>query len=128
MPSRLYEFKKIDCIHVVVFTISSESCETFTIILSERTEDSHIERSLVPHMDTCLGFRDEGIFYLEDVGDDCQKIASSCALVYSEAGRRQKALELTERVVEARRRTLGEEHLETLRSMHTLTSRYSEAG
>jgi alkylhydroperoxidase family enzyme len=43
-------------------------------------------------------------------------------------GRRVEALELTEKVVTARKRTLGEEHPETLRSMHKLAIRYSEVG
>jgi hypothetical protein len=47
---------------------------------------------------------------------------------YREVGRRQEALELLEKVVVARRRTLGEEHPDTLRSMHALAIRYSEVG
>ena len=42
------------------------------------------------------------------------------AISYSEAGRRQEALELMERVVKAMKRTLGEEHSDTLRSIRTL--------
>lgn len=37
---------------------------------------------------------------------------------YSEVGRRQEALQLTERVVELYKRTLGEEHPDTLASIH----------
>ena len=37
-------------------------------------------------------------------------------------GRRQEALQLTEQVVEANKRTLGEEHPDTLGSMHTLVT------
>ena len=76
----------------------------------------------MPHIDTCLGFRKEGIFYLEDNGGECQRMASSFALVYSEAGRGHEALELTERVVIARKRTLGEEHPDTLRLMRIFQS------
>src|SRR3954451_23438227 len=43
-------------------------------------------------------------------------------------GRRPEALRLTEQVVEARRRTLGEEHPDTLNSMHNLAVYFSEAG
>ena len=49
------------------------------------------------------------------------------AVSYSEAGRRQEALQLTERVVEAYKRTLGEEHPKTLRSMYNLAVSYIEA-
>jgi hypothetical protein len=41
---------------------------------------------------------------------------------YSDAGRRQEALQLTETVVAARKRTLGEEHPDTLLSMQNLTA------
>jgi Tetratricopeptide repeat len=50
------------------------------------------------------------------------------AISYSEVGRRQEALELTEKVVAARERTLGEEHPDTLDSMDCLANHYSEVG
>jgi hypothetical protein len=50
------------------------------------------------------------------------------AISYSQAGRRQEALQLTETVGAAQKRTLGEEHPETLRTMHNLANSYSEAG
>ena len=93
-----------------------------------RTADYRFRQALVPHLDICLSFRKEGIFYLGDIGDDCQRMASGFALVYSEAGRVQEALQLTERVVEVRKRTLGEEHPDTLGSLHSLAIRYSKAG
>ena len=105
---------------------------TSTIALSIpwtfRRGDYRFREALAPHVDTCLSFRSEGIFYLEDIGDDCQRMASGIALVYSEAGRVQEALQLEEQVVEIRKRTLGEEHPDTLGSIHNLALRYSEAG
>ena len=93
-----------------------------------QTVDYRFRRSLVPHTDACLGGRNNGIFHLHDIGEDCQRMAAKFALVYSEAGRGQEGLQLTEQVVEARKRTLGEEHPHTLRSMQSLANRYSEAG
>ena len=92
-----------------------------------QTVDYQFRQTLVPHMDACLGFRTEGIFYLKDIGSDCLMMASNFALMYSEAGRFLEALQLTEQVVEVRKRTLGEEHPITLRSMHNLAIDYSEA-
>jgi tetratricopeptide (TPR) repeat protein len=47
---------------------------------------------------------------------------------YSKLGQRQETLQLSEKAVEARKRTLDEEHLDTLRSMYNLANRYSEVG
>ena len=62
------------------------------------------------------------MFHLEFMGGHCPKTASNFALVYREAGRRQEALQLMERVVEARKRTLGDEHPDIETSIHTLHS------
>ena len=90
--------------------------------------DYRFRQALISHIDTCLSFRKEGIFYLGEIGDDCQNMATSFSLVYGDAGRIQEALQLTERVVEVRKKTLGEEHPDTLHSIHTLAVGYSEAG
>lgn len=49
-------------------------------------------------------------------------------LVYGEVGRLQESLQLTERVLEARKRTLGEEHPDTFDLMLNLANRYSDMG
>ncbi len=92
------------------------------------TANYRFQQFVMPHVDACLGFRDDGIFFVRDIGEDFQKMASNFALVYSEVGRRQEALQLTERVVEAYKKTLGEEHPDTLGSMQNLAIRYSEVG
>ena len=93
-----------------------------------QTVDYRFRRSLVPHIDACLSSRNNGIFHLHDIGEDYQRMAANFAIVYSEAGRGQEGLQLTEQEVEANKRTLGEEHPDTLRSIHSLANRYSEAG
>ncbi|KAK3176124.1 hypothetical protein OEA41_007446 [Lepraria neglecta] len=92
------------------------------------TTDYRFRQSMMPHIDACLGFREDGVFSLQNIGEDCQTMAGNFALVYSEVGRRQEALQLTERVVEVRKRTLGEDHSDTLGSMHNLAISYSEVG
>ncbi|KAK3170216.1 hypothetical protein OEA41_009602 [Lepraria neglecta] len=111
-------------------TIWTQTTSTVALSISWtfETGDYRFRKSLVPHVDACLGGRNDGIFHLRDIGEDCQRMASKFALVYSEAGRRQEALQLTEQVVEANKRTLGEEHPDTLGSIHNLAIRYSEAG
>ena len=105
---------------------------TSTIALSIswglETTDYQFRKSLVPHIDACLGCQNDGIFHLRHKGDDCQKMAAKFALAYREAGRRQEALQLSEQVVEVRKRILGNDHPNTLSSMHNLAKRYSEIG
>jgi Tetratricopeptide repeat len=93
-----------------------------------KTSDYRFRKSLVPHINACLGFYGDGVFYLRELGEYCLTMAEKFALAYQENGRRQEALQLTETVVSARKRTLGEEHPHTLGSMHALAIRYSEVG
>ncbi|KAI4256990.1 MAG: hypothetical protein L6R42_005913, partial [Xanthoria sp. 1 TBL-2021] len=105
---------------------------TATIALSIpwtfKTADYRFRQSMMPHIDACLGFRKEGVFSLQSVGEECQTMASNFALVYGQVGRRQEALQLGERVVEVYKRTLGQEHYKTLHSMQILAISYSEVG
>ena len=60
---------------------------------------------------------------METLGDehtDTLGLMHTLAICYSEAGRRQEALQLTEQVVEANKRTLGDAHPDTLSSTHEL--------
>ena len=50
------------------------------------------------------------------------------AFRYSEAGKRQKSLQLMEQVVEGYKKILGEEHPLTLRSIHNIAINFSEVG
>ncbi|KAL8719057.1 MAG: hypothetical protein Q9225_003891 [Loekoesia sp. 1 TL-2023] len=92
------------------------------------TADHRFRQSIVPHIDACLSFRDDGIFSLQNIGEDCQRMASNFALAYSEVGRPKEALQLMEPVVDVYKRTLGEEHPETLNSINSLASYYSNIG
>jgi Tetratricopeptide repeat len=90
--------------------------------------DYQFLKSLLPHIDACLGFYDDGIFLLRKLGQDCLNMADKFALTYRENDRRQETLHLVKTVTEARKRTLGEEHPDTLGSIHNLALRYSEVG
>jgi hypothetical protein len=73
------------------------------------------------HVDSVLSklFKD----FLENETTGTSRILRSMhalALRYSDAGRRQEALPLIETVVASHKRTLGEEHPDTLASMHNL--------
>src|SRR5271155_5179209 len=74
-----------------------------------QTSDYRFRRSLIPHLDTCLRVYGDGIFRLQAVENDSLSMAEKFALAYQENGRRVEALELTEKVVAADKRTLGEE-------------------
>ena len=100
----------------------------FSVSSSFQTKDYQYRKCLVPHVDTCLVYQAHGIFHELGLSEDVLSIAEIFALVYQETGRQRETLELMEKVVEARERTLGEEHPSTLRSMHSLAIIYSEVG
>ncbi len=53
---------------------------------------------------------------------------NNLAISYGDVGRRQEAMELREKVLEASQRTLGSEHPDTLRAMNNLAISYSDVG
>lgn len=55
-------------------------------------------------------------------------MAGIFAVAYNEASRRQEALQLTEKIVEARKTTLSEEHPDILRQPHDLRTLESKLG
>ena len=69
---------------------------------------------------TCLVYQDDGMFNVPGLSRDLLKMAHNFALVYREAGRQQNALDLTGKVVEVNKRTLGEKHPETILSRNAL--------
>lgn len=105
-----------------------------TLILSlsiprtNQITDCHFRQALVPHIDMDLGFREDGIFALRGAGEDRQWTATNFTYCYRQADRKAEALELMDRIVEAYKSTLSEEHPDTLSSMRKLAIHYSEAG
>ena len=85
-----------------------------SISYAYKTVDYQFRKQLIPHIDTCLNTYKDGVFHLRQVGEECLSMAMRFALAYGEAGRRREALQLTETVVVARKRTIGEEHPDTL--------------
>jgi hypothetical protein len=113
---------KDNLISVHPLTVWRQTTATVALSISWtfETADYRFRQFVVPHVDACLGFRDDEIFSVQNIGEDCQKMADNFALVYSEVGRQQEALQLAEQVVEAYKRTLGEEHPNTVASIYTL--------
>lgn len=81
-------------------------------------------RSLVPHIDACLQYkRSQGTIEAKDESAHIHKMIKFAA-IYSECGQWIKATELQERVLAFQRRSLGEEHPETLWAMSALAWSY----
>ena len=53
---------------------------------------------------------------------------NNLAASYSDLGRHHEAMELEEKTLEARQRTLGSEHPNTLRTMSNLAFSYNDLG
>lgn len=108
--------------------IQTVSITTLSIPWNYQTADFWFRKSIMPHIDACLGFHPEGIHYFCDIGEYHVSMTESVALLFEKAGRYQEALQLQEMVVETRKKNLGEEHRETLASMHNLVVDYSYVG
>ena len=89
------------------------------------TEDYTFRRSLLSHIHACLRMRDHRN---QDFDDNEMQEWSKLALVLGENSWTRDALGMTEQVVQLRKTKLGEDHPDTLCSMHNLAVWYSEAG
>ena len=98
---------RLSCSEQERFWTLTASTIAISIPWAFQTFDYRFRKSLVPHIDACFGFYDDGIFHLRESGQDCLDMAEVFALTYSEAGRRQEAVQLTEAVVEVQKGALG---------------------
>jgi tetratricopeptide (TPR) repeat protein len=99
-----------------------------SITSSFESSDYRFRRSLAPHLNACNRIFAGGILRIRDEAEECLIIVENFSMVYQESGQRLEALRLGEQVAEVRRRTLGEDHPDTLRSMYNLALYFSEAG
>ena len=93
-----------------------------------RLPDIEFRRALVNHIDSCINLWKDGSFLGRDFDYDRIEMAARFAYVFSENGRLRDAMELGEKVLEARHRTLGSDHLDTLRAMDGLAKSYGNMG
>jgi endonuclease V-like protein UPF0215 family len=99
-----------------------------SITFNFESSDYRFRRSLAPHLNACNRAFAGGILRIRDEAEECLIIVEKFALVYQESGQWLEALRLEEQVAEVCWRTLGEDHPDTLRSMHSLAIYFSEAG
>ena len=85
-------------------------------------------RSLVPHIDACLGNRINGFIDIQDISEDCQTMAGVFVIVYREAGRQHNVVQITERVTLVNTEIFGKNHHETLVWGLGLVNSYRETG
>jgi len=86
-------------------------------------------RSLVSHATTCLQVITPETLFSSSIGAQrCCTVAEKFARVLRESGQWEGAMQLEEKVYKERKRTLGEEHPNTLISMNNLAGSYSDLG
>ncbi|KAL9113982.1 MAG: hypothetical protein Q9187_007548 [Circinaria calcarea] len=90
--------------------------------------DYYFRRSVLSHVGSCLSSCDSELFAVGKGELERLQIAAKFALVFKENGRLLNAIELSEKILEAERRILGDEHPVTLTSINNLASSYSELG
>jgi tetratricopeptide (TPR) repeat protein len=100
-----------------------------SISWENKTSDYRFRKSLVSHIMTCLkSLTPEILFAVGNGEEERLEVANKFIRVCVENGQWQDAVELKEKVLEATKRTLGEEHPDTLLSMGNLASSYSDVG
>jgi Tetratricopeptide repeat len=90
--------------------------------------DYKFRRTLVPHIDSCLELHQCSSTILKHSNEDQLEMATKFSLALAENGRLREPMELRKKVLEARQRTLGNEHPNTLTTMAGLATRYSKLG
>ena len=90
--------------------------------------DYRFRRSLLPHIESCISLCRDKPFLDEYSELNRVRVAEGFVLAFRENGRLQEAMELGEKVLKARQRTLGSEHPDTLYAMNNLAISYSDLG
>ncbi|MCJ1255882.1 Kinesin light chain 3 [Lignoscripta atroalba] len=93
-----------------------------------QSDDYTFRRLLLPHVNSCLKCHQRDVFTTDDGLEEMLNIVDKFALVYSESGQTQEAVKLSEQVLKVRKRILGDEHPDTLKSMNNLACSYSDLG
>jgi tetratricopeptide (TPR) repeat protein len=104
---------------------------TLATAVSRRSKvfDYMFRRSLVSHVIHCLNsFNPEILFAVDSGEEERLEMAAKFSNVCFENGLWLRATDIRERVVEARKRKLGEEHPDTLASIDSLARSYNELG
>ncbi len=110
------------------FWVTTSSTLAATISAEERLSDYRFRRCLLPHIKSCISLCRDKSFLSNFSGQNRVDMAERFASVFSECGLSQEAMGLTEKVIEARQRTLGSEHPNTLISMNNLANYYRDLG
>ncbi|MCJ1349722.1 hypothetical protein MMC31_007963, partial [Peltigera leucophlebia] len=110
------------------FWVTSSSTLAATISLDRGLTEYRFRRSLLPHIKSCMSLCTDKPFLSEFSGLNRVDMAAAFAIAFLESGLLQVAMDLGEKVLEARQRTLGSEHPDTLGSMNNLAISYSYLG
>jgi tetratricopeptide (TPR) repeat protein len=90
--------------------------------------DYRFRQSLVPHIDSCIFLCKDKPFLSSHSGMDRADMAAGFARTFLENGRLQSAVELGEKELQVRQKTLGNEHPDSLIAMNNLAISYSDLG
>ncbi|KAN0067445.1 TPR-like protein [Elaphomyces granulatus] len=101
------------------YTLSSAISKTF------HASDYKFRRILVPHIDSYLQCSSTVLRYSD--GDQVE-MSDRFSLAFSENGRLRDSMELREKILTARQKTLGSENPNTLHAMYYLAVSYSDLG
>jgi tetratricopeptide repeat protein len=107
---------------VASYTLSSAISKTF------HASDYQFRRILVPHIDSCFESRQCSSTVLRYSDEDQVEMSDRLSLAFAENGRLRDSMELREKILAARQRTLGSEDPNTLDAMYYLALSYRDLG
>ena len=106
----------------------SSSTLAATMSWEYQLADYRFRRSLLPHIESCISFCIDKPFLSRLSELNRVNMANNSAVVFEESGRQQEAMELREKVLDARLRKLGSKHPNTLKAMTKLARNYQKLG
>ena len=95
----------------------------------KKTSDYSFRRSLISHVTTSIiSLKPENLFVIGVGEKELLEVATKFISVFADTGQWQETVGLEEKVLEAMKRMLGDEHPNTLVSMGNLARSYSDLG
>ena len=110
------------------YWVAASSTLAATMSWAYKLTDYGFRRSLLVHIESCIGLCSDEPFLSQYSRLDRVDMANVFAEVFEESGRLQEAMKLREKVLKARQKVLGSEHPDIFSAMKNLAHSYQDLG